>query len=75
MNKLYIDYLSKDKMKIDVFLSEANKRAIKLGSCDVLLSELVFSEVVIADSLAHKPAVIEKYLNIVPDPQLTGMLS
>ena len=61
-------------MRLDVFVSENNK-AIMLGSCDVLLSELVFTERMVADSLAHKTAVIERFVNILPAPGFIDSLS
>jgi hypothetical protein len=59
MNSFYVEYLSKSKMRLEVHLANAGSKAVLLGACDVLLSELVFGERYIADSLASKTAVIE----------------
>jgi len=75
MNSFYIEYLSKNKMKLEIYSAESGKKALLLGSCDVLLSELVYGERFVADSIAQKPAVIEKLLNIVPSPGLAGSRS
>ena len=75
MNSFYIEYLSKNKMRLEIYLAESGKKAILLGTCDVLLSELVYGERLVADSLAQKTAVIEKHVNIIPSPALSGALS
>jgi len=48
---------------------------VQLGTCECLLSELVYRENLIAESLAQKGAVIEKHLNVVPAPGFTGSLA
>jgi len=75
MNSFYVEYLSKSKASLEVHLANGSGKPIKLGACDILLSELVFGERFIADSLASKTAVIEQHLNIIPDSALTGSLS
>lgn len=50
----------KEKQKFEVWLCDSGKKALLLGSCDTLLSELVFKEKSISEGLKHKTAVIEK---------------
>ena len=45
-----------------------------LGSCEALLSELVFKEKAISDG-KHKTAVIEKSMNIIPSNSLLSSLN
>lgn len=52
MNSFYIEYLSKNKMKLEIYSAESGKKALLLGTCDVLLSELVYGERFVADSIA-----------------------
>ena len=48
---------------------------MQLGTCECLLSELVYRENLIADGMAQKGAVIEKQLNVVPAPGISGSLA
>ena len=54
-----MQHLLKEKQKFEVWLCDSGKKALLLGSCEALLSELVFKEKAFAES-KHKTAVIEK---------------
>jgi hypothetical protein len=59
MDWVYVQHLLKEKQKFEVWLCDSGKKALLLGSCEALLSELVFKEKAFAES-KHKTAVIEK---------------
>jgi hypothetical protein len=44
MSPSYINHLSTNKMKVEVWLAENGKKAILLGSCDLSLTDLVYNE-------------------------------
>lgn len=71
MDSFYVQYLSKNKMRMEVYVNESQKTSVLLGSCEVLLSELVHAETVATGNL---PAVFEKHLNILPSPGVAGEL-
>ena len=66
IDSFYIQYLSKNRVKLLVYLAEGGKNAVQLGTCETLLSDLVYRENIMSDGLGQKPAVIEKWLNVIP---------
>jgi len=66
IDSFYIQYLSKNRVKLLIYLAEGGKNAVQLGTCETLLSDLVYRENIMSDGLGQKPAVVEKWLNIIP---------
>ena len=71
MDAFYVQYLSKNKIKLEVHLAGIGKEALPLGTCEALLSDLVYGET-FANSRAGETAVAERHLNILPAPGLSA---
>lgn len=76
MDSFYVQYLSSKKAKLDLYLadtgSDKGPKGVLLGSAEILLSELVFRDGFMTQGMSMKPGVIEKQLNIVPEPGVLG---
>jgi len=64
----YVQYLSKNKIKLELHLAGTGKDALPLGTCEALLSDLVNAP----PSISGQPVVIEQHLNITASPSLSG---
>ena len=73
MDSFYVDYLTKNRMRLDIYLAETGRKATPLGYCECLLSELVYGEAAVATS--HTPPTLERQLEIIPAPGITGSLA
>jgi len=69
MDNMYVDHLSNQKMRLEVHMAEASGRNIKLGHCDVLLSELVYGD---TTAINGKTTMIERHVSIAPEPAVVG---
>lgn len=74
VDDFYINYLSKDKMRLEVWVAESGSKGIMLGSAEILLSELVYTNRIVADSIAQKTAVFDKMVNIQPAPAMQAAM-
>lgn len=73
MDRFYVDYLTKNRMRLDIYLAETGRKATPLGHCECLLSELVYGEAAAASS--HAPPTLERELEIFPAPGVSGSLA
>lgn len=74
MDAFYVQYLSKNKIKLEVHLAGVGKEALPLGTCEALLSDLVYGET-FSDSRVGETAIVERHLNILPAPGLSTSAS
>jgi hypothetical protein len=71
MNPSYLNYLQASKLKMEIWLAENGKKAILLGTAELLLTDLIHNE---GYGTSVQP-VIQKQLNIMPAPGISGTFS
>lgn len=63
VDSFYVTFLQKNSLKLDVYVSD-NSQAKQLGRCEILLRELIESE--ITADLNMKTPVIQNWARIFP---------
>ena len=51
IDSFYIQYLSKNRVQLLIYLAEGGKNAVQLGTCETLLSDLVYRENIMSDGI------------------------
>ena len=64
VDSFYVNFLKKNSLKLDVYVSK-NNAAVQVGRAEVLLKELIESEIVSA-SLNSKTPVVQRWARVYP---------
>ena len=64
VDSFYVNFLKKNSLKMDIYVSK-NNAAVQVGRAEVLLKELIESEIVSA-SLNSKTPVVQKWARVYP---------
>jgi hypothetical protein len=71
MDTFYLDFLQKEKAKLEIYVPGFNGTSnIKLGTCELLLSKLVSTKRYVSDHMPSKASIFEEQLIITPNPQI-----